>query len=79
MLNALYNPTPAEISNGSLILTLTTTGNGSCTPVEDVVNITFTPSPTANAGSDVTVCGNNPDVDLNGSVNLASGGIWSGR
>ncbi len=77
-LNALYNPTAAEIATGSLILTLTTTGIGTCNPVQDVVNITFTPPPTANAGSDVTVCGNNPNVDLNGSVNLASGGIWSG-
>jgi len=77
-LNALYNPTPAEIAAGSLILTLTSTGNGNCNSVEDVVTITFTDAPTANAGMDQTVCGNDPDVNLNGSVTVASGGAWSG-
>ncbi len=77
-LNALYNPTPAEIAAGSLVLTLTSTGNGTCTAVDDFVNITFTLSPTANAGTDQTVCANSALVNLNGSVNLASGGIWSG-
>ncbi|NEN24133.1 T9SS type B sorting domain-containing protein [Cryomorpha ignava] len=75
---ALYNPTAAEIASGSLILTLTTTGNGTCTQVQDVVSISFTPAPTANAGADVTVCNNNAVVDLNGSIIGASGGTWSG-
>ena len=77
-LNALYNPTVAELASGSLILTLTTTGNGTCNAVQDFVNIAFTPSPTANAGLDQTVCANNSLVNLNGSVTLASGGTWSG-
>ena len=77
-LNALYNPTAAEIASGSLILTLTTTANGTCNSVQDVVSISFTPSPTANAGANETVCNNNAVVDLNGSVSLASGGTWSG-
>jgi len=77
-LNALYNPTAAEIASGSLILTLTSTGNGNCNPEQDVVLVNFTPSPTANAGSDVSVCANDPSVNLSGSVNLASGGVWSG-
>jgi hypothetical protein len=32
----------------------------------------------ANAGSDQTVCGNNPSVNLNGFINFAAGGQWSG-
>ncbi|MCA1751706.1 MAG: hypothetical protein LC670_07915, partial [Flavobacteriales bacterium] len=77
-LNALYTPTSAEIAAGSLVLTLTSTGNGNCVPEDDFVTITFTPAPTANAGSDATVCANDPDVNLNGNVSVASGGIWSG-
>ena len=77
-LNAFYTPTPTEIANGSVTLTLTTTGNGDCLPVTDNVTLTFTPAPTANAGLDKTVCANNADVTLNGSVTVASGGTWSG-
>jgi gliding motility-associated-like protein len=77
-LNALYNPTPAEIAAGTLELTLTSTGNGTCNAESDVVTINFTASPTANAGIDRTVCANNPTVDLNGNVSLATGGQWSG-
>jgi hypothetical protein len=32
-MNATYTPTAAEIANGSVTLTLTTTGNGSCNQV----------------------------------------------
>ena len=77
-IDALYNPTPAEIASGSLVLTLTTTGNGNCNAEQDVVTITFSPSPSVSAGSDQTVCANNAEVDLNGSINLATGAVWSG-
>ncbi|MBZ0204810.1 MAG: gliding motility-associated C-terminal domain-containing protein [Flavobacteriales bacterium] len=76
--NATYTPTATEISNGSLTLTLTTTGNNNCIAVSDAMVLTFTPSPTANAGADVTRCANNPNVVLNGSVSVATGGVWSG-
>ncbi|PTX19320.1 gliding motility-associated-like protein [Pontibacter mucosus] len=42
-LNAVYTPTAAEIAAGSVRLTLTSTGNGSCTAVKDDVLITFYP------------------------------------
>ncbi|MCD6366437.1 MAG: gliding motility-associated C-terminal domain-containing protein [Bacteroidales bacterium] len=77
-LNAVYTPTATEISNNSVTLTLTSTGNGTCIAESDQMTILFTPSPTADANIDQTVCGNNSDVALNGSVTVASGGIWSG-
>ncbi|MCZ4410700.1 hypothetical protein O3Q51_17925, partial [Cryomorphaceae bacterium 1068] len=77
-LNALYTPTAAEIASGSLNLTLTSTSNGNCSAEQDIVAINFTPSPTANAGADQTVCGNDADVNLNGSVTVATGGVWTG-
>ncbi len=77
-LNATYSPTAAEITSGSVTLTLTTTGNGTCSPETDNMTVTFTAAPTVNAGADETVCANNPDVSLNGSVAIATGGVWSG-
>jgi gliding motility-associated-like protein len=40
-LNATYTPTASEIANGSVTLTLTSTGNGTCLPVSDQVTISF--------------------------------------
>ncbi|MFL5763603.1 MAG: PKD domain-containing protein [Bacteroidia bacterium] len=40
-LNATYTPTAAEIAAGSVTLTLTTTGNGTCPAATDNVTITF--------------------------------------
>ncbi len=77
-LNAFYTPTPEEIAAGTVTLTLTTTGNGDCNPASDEVTLKFTPAPTANAGTDKSVCANDPGVNLNGSVSIATGGIWSG-
>lgn len=77
-LNATYTPTAAEIAGGSMVLTLTTTGNGNCNPESDNMTINFTAAPTVNADVDQTVCANNPNVTLNGSVTIATGGVWSG-
>ncbi|PIY02338.1 MAG: hypothetical protein COZ21_14700, partial [Bacteroidetes bacterium CG_4_10_14_3_um_filter_31_20] len=77
-LNAVYTPTAAELLAGTVTLTLTSTGYGTCNPVTNDIVITFTDAPTANAGPDVTVCGNNPAVSLNGAVTIATGGIWTG-
>ncbi len=77
-LNATYNPTAAEIANGSLTLTLTTTGNASCSAVTDQVTIFFSPAPIVNAGSDLLSCANNSSVTLNGSVTIAGGAVWTG-
>ncbi len=77
-LNATYTPNAAEISAGTVTLTLTSTGNGSCAAVTDQVTISYAPAPVASAGPDQTVCGNNSTVSLNGFVNFCAGGQWSG-
>jgi len=76
-LNAVYTPSSEEISAGSVILTLNSTGNGDCRPVRDQMVLTITPKPTISAGSDQTVCGASTQVPLNGVVTTATGGIWS--
>ena len=77
-LNAQYTPTAAEVTSGSVRLFLTTTGNGTCLAVVDSLDITFGPAPTADAGTDQTLCGNNADAQLLGAVTIAGGGEWSG-
>jgi gliding motility-associated-like protein len=77
-LTTTYTLSPAEILLGTVTLTLTTTGNGSCIAATDNMVVNVTPGPTVNANVDQTVCGNNANVTLAGSVTVASGGIWSG-
>lgn len=47
-LNATYIPTASEISSGQIALTLTSTNNGNCTAVNDVVQYIFVAPPYAN-------------------------------
>ena len=63
---------------GTATLTLTSTGNGLCNAVSDQMVINIIGAPVANAGTDLFVCSNNPQVQLGGSVSGAGGGQWSG-
>ena len=78
VLNATYTPTLDEINNGFADLILTTTGNDNCLSENDVVRVIYTTAPTADAGLDFEVCENNNQIDLNGIVTVATGGVWSG-
>jgi len=76
-LNATYNASAADATAGTVTLTLASTNNGGCIAVTSALTITITPGPTANAGANQSVCGNNANVALTGSVTIATGGIWS--
>jgi|GEM_PF-1685786 len=76
-LSGIYLPSSADISAGLVTLTLTSTNNGGCPPSSLQHTVVITPAPTAYAGTSQTVCANNATVNLNGSVTVASGGIWS--
>ncbi|UKN03205.1 PKD domain-containing protein [Paracrocinitomix mangrovi] len=77
-LNATYNLGTNDLNNGTVILTLTSTANGSCFPEFDQKTVTITPAAFANAGTDQIVCQSNPDVVLSGNVTGGSStGIWS--
>ncbi|MBK6526619.1 MAG: PKD domain-containing protein [Crocinitomicaceae bacterium] len=68
-LNAGYIPTPLEVTAGTVSLTLTSTNNGTCVSVSDVVQITFIAPPFANFNfSDVCLeeTVNFTDFSLNG-------------
>ena len=72
--------TPAGF-DGSITLTLTAGGNGSCAPISDNMNLTVTKSPTADAGQDtLTICYgdsvylDNADTSYATSVNWTTSG-----
>lgn len=76
-LTGSYVPSAADISAGSVVLTVTSGNNGTCLPITAQMTVNITPGPTANAGSDISVCANNATVALGGSVTIATGGQWS--
>jgi gliding motility-associated-like protein len=76
-LATVYNPSTADTANKVVNLLVTSTGNGTCTPVTDAVKITFTPVPITIAGADRTVCANNSSISIIGKVQNATGGIWT--
>jgi len=56
-MNATYTPSSAEVSAGSVTLTLVTNDpTGPCSEKSDNMLITIYPLPTANAGNDQTIC-----------------------
>ncbi|MBI4647678.1 MAG: T9SS type A sorting domain-containing protein [Bacteroidia bacterium] len=76
LLNTIYTPSSDDLTAGSVIFTLTSAGNGTCSSVTDTLNIIFIPAPVADAGADVTLCANNADIILTGSISFAAGGQW---
>src|SRR5690606_12621522 len=78
VLSPVYTPAASEIASGSVTLMLTSTGNGNCFAEQDANTVTFTPSPTVDAGVDLELCMNDPVVTLQGAITVASGGQWSG-
>ncbi len=60
-LNAIYTPTATEVSNGFVILTLTSTNNLNCAVESDNVQIEFIAPPIANFSAP-DVCLNQPTV-----------------
>ena len=76
-LNGVYKFSNADIAAGTVLLTLSSTNNGACPVVTNAVTISITLLPTANAGLDQTVCANNANVNLNGRITIANGGVWT--
>jgi len=77
-LNATYVPGTADTASGSVMLILTSTNNGSCAADADTLMITYADIPSVQAGPNQTVCANNLNVVLSGTVSAGSTtGIWS--
>jgi len=54
LLAATYTPSAGDIAGGLVSLTLT--ASGICPSASDLMNLTIDPLPTANAGTDATIC-----------------------
>jgi gliding motility-associated-like protein len=75
VLNAAYQPSAADITSGTVLLTLTPLN--SCSPTADSLVLTITPAPVISAGTDITVCGVS-GVSLLGTMDtVADGAFWS--
>ncbi|MBN1599084.1 MAG: SprB repeat-containing protein, partial [Bacteroidales bacterium] len=72
----VYTPGPADISTGSVTLTLTAFGNVPCGNDVDDMDLIIVPAPTADAGSDATICSGDVHV-LNATATNYSGLQWS--
>jgi hypothetical protein len=76
-LNTNYIPSVADKVNQTVRLTLKSASAPGCEQVESSMLITFTPAPLVNAGPDQVVCSNS-SIQLNGTVQNANEGTWSG-
>ncbi len=76
-LNAIYTCSSADSLNGSVQIVLTTTNNGGCQAGIDTMNIDIEYIPVVNAGPDQSICLGTNTITLIGTVNYASGWIWT--
>jgi gliding motility-associated-like protein len=78
-LNCTYQPSPIDVTGGSIWIYLESTNNGLCFSAKDSIQIFFTAPPTVDAGGDMFACTNDSDIDLSGLVSgPTTSGIWSG-
>jgi hypothetical protein len=80
LLSTTYTPSAADITAGTVTLTITkTNGSGDCAMnLSDALVLTIVASPTATAGSPQTICQGGITTGLGGSVGgSATGGTWT--
>ncbi|MGB4973893.1 MAG: gliding motility-associated C-terminal domain-containing protein, partial [Cyclobacteriaceae bacterium] len=77
-LTPLYTPDPTEVGAGPIILTITTDDpSGICPAVSSTVRVTVLSQPTADAGSDFSICEGSV-ANLSGTIGgAASSSTWS--
>jgi hypothetical protein len=77
-LNATYIPSSTDVTNGSVVLTLTPTGTGGCAVTTSNLTVTINQSPvvTLSLGTNDTVCDTDASFVLTGG--LPTGGDYTG-
>jgi gliding motility-associated-like protein len=77
-LNPFYTMTSTDITNGSVIFTLTSASNGPCPAVTDTVKINIRQIATTTAGINQWVCSNQNTISLAGIITGPAGtGTWA--
>jgi len=77
ILNSVYYPSAEDVSNGSVILTLTANGNANCGIASDGLTLTLNPGVTVDAGEDTITCSNMPVTILGASSGGAAEIHWT--
>lgn len=72
----VYTPTAAAKANGTDTLILTSYSPANCPNVSDTVVIFFQTGPTANVGSNISVCKDTSSIPVSATILNATGGIW---
>lgn len=67
-LNAVYTSSAADVQNGSITLTLTSTSKDNCPPSSSSMVVTYGPSPGVDAGPDMAVCSQQASIPLSGKA-----------
>ncbi|MEX1192281.1 MAG: PKD domain-containing protein [Brumimicrobium sp.] len=75
-MNANYDPSAQEISDGFTHIILSTTGNGFCPSNQDTLLIEFIDGPTVDAGPDQEVCADTSSVPLSATYQYSGGVEW---
>src|SRR5262249_3351480 len=70
--------TTPSVVVGAGTYTVTLTDSVACAPATATATVTTYGPIIANVGNDITVCSNQSGIPINGNVQVASGGIWSG-
>jgi gliding motility-associated-like protein len=77
LLHPTYDPSPADIAMGSVILTLTASSVAPCTSVSDDMTLNFSLSATSSAGPDDVVCEGSPYTLTGATAANAASYVWS--
>ncbi len=76
-LNTQYIPSAQDKTNGSVVLSLTSTSKDDCTPAIANTTITFGATPAVDAGPDQEACAQSKGIPLNGKLLKPGSATWS--
>lgn len=76
-LSTSYSLTTADISNGTLLIYLTSSNNGNCLAESDSLEIQIIDFPNVEITSVDSLCSNNTTLDLTGLVSVGFPSLWS--
>ncbi|KAF0195559.1 MAG: hypothetical protein FD166_2886, partial [Bacteroidetes bacterium] len=77
LVNPTYNPSQADVLNGSVTLTLTVNAEVPCALVQDAMVITISRQASVNAGADATICENESFTISGAGQSYAASLLWT--
>ena len=76
-LSTQYTPSSLDSTNGSVVISIETTGNGLCNAVTDNATITLTTVPTIELRNDTLICETNNNIALDVNYTISGGVTWT--